>query len=319
MGIVLKINTRQSDTGDAIRTVKYFNQFKMSLKYDSIASSFGFNFLFDPNNPEHAEIACVSHYHECAIYYDEDLMINGYMLSQGFRDTSKPELVSIGGYSKSGVFEDCDIPTVMYPLESNGLSFRQICERILKQFNTHIKSQKNHFKLIIADVASLNASKSISQKADTTIPKSTAKESENIKSYLTNLATQQNLVLSHNPEGNLLITEAYTEGEPLFDLDVTNKNSQAAVGFLEMTMNFNGQPMHSHITVIRQASKDNGNAAEYTIRNPFVPVAAVYRPKTIVLTSGNDITIQEAAENEVRKELKNITLTIRLDRGKFTV
>ncbi len=289
----------------------------MELKYDSIADTFAFDFYFDPNNAEHAEVACVSHYHECSIYYDDELLISGYMLSQSFGDEPNPQLVAIGGYSKAGVLEDCDIPTTMYPLESNGLSFRQICQKILNEFNTHIRSKKNHFKLTVSDVALVNAGKSISQKVDTSIPKSTAKESENIKSYLTGLATQQNLVISHTPDGNLLITEADTSSSPIFDIDVTNEQSKKAVGFIGMSLDFNGQQMHSHITVIRQAGKENGNAAEYTIRNPFVPVAAVYRPKTIILTSGNDVTIQEAAENELRKELKNINLVIKLDRGKL--
>ncbi len=313
MGVVLKVNTRQSDTGDKIRTVRFFNDFEMNLRYDSIADTFSFSFLFDPNNPEHAEIACVSHYHECAIYYDGELLINGYMLSQGFNNSPKPELVHIGGYSKAGVFEDCDVPTNMYPLESNGLSLRQICQRILDNFNTHIRSQEGKFKLIIADIAKSEASSKIVKKVDKTIPKSTAKESQNIKSYLTTLATQKNLVLSHTPEGDLLITEANTSGDPVFVYDDKQKN----IGFTDMKLNFNGQQMHSHITVIRQASQDGGNAAEYTIRNPFVPVAAVYRPKTVVMSSGDDITIQEAAENELRNELKAISLIITLDRGKI--
>jgi prophage tail gpP-like protein len=313
MGVVLKVNTRQSNTGDVIRTVRFFNEFKMNLKYDAIADAFSFAFYFDPNNPEHAEVACVSHYHECSIYYDDELLINGYMLSQGFKASPNPELVQIGGYSKAGVFEDCDIPTNMYPLESTGLSFRQICQKILNNFNTHIRSKENQFKLVIADIAQSEASSAIVKKVDKTIPKSTAKESQNIKSYLTGLATQKNLVLSHTPKGDLLITEANTGGEPLFDYD----ESIGMVGVTDMFLNFNGQGMHSHITVIMQASQDGGNAGEYTIRNPFVPVAAVFRPKVIILSSGDDITIQEAAENELRKELKSIVLTINLDRGKI--
>lgn len=329
MGVVLKVNTRQSDSGDKIRTVKFFDEFKMMLRYDSIASTFSFSFYFDPNNAELAEVACVSHYHECSIYYDDELLINGYMLSQAFNNDTKGQLVHIGGYSKAGVFEDCDMPTSMYPLESNGISLKNICQRILNEFNTHIRSKENQFKLIIADVALADASKSIvtvsqskisnptkksiEEKVDKPLKKSTAKESENIKSYLTNLATQQDLVLSHNPQGDLLITEAYTDGTPIFNYD----DSVGLVGVIDIALNFNGQPMHSHITVIMQADEDGGNAGEHTIRNPFVPVSAVYRPRVITLSSGDNISIEEAATNELRKELKSIVLTVTLDRGKI--
>ncbi len=306
MGLVLKVNTRQSNTGDPIRTVKYFTDFKMNLKYDSVASTFAFSFYFDPNNVEHAEIACVSHYHECQVFYDEELLITGFMLSQTFVDSSVPELVQIGGYSKPGVLEDCDIPTNMYPLESNGLTFRQIVQKIIKPFN---------FNFIITDLAKKDANTrfTITEKADKEITKTTAAESQNIKTYLTGLATQKNLILTHDEFGNLLITEANTKGQPLFSYD----SKDGMLGITRLTMSYNGQALHSHITVIRQADDSGGNAAEYTIRNPFVPVAAVVRPRVVSLSSGDDVTISEAARNELAKELKAIVLKVEFDRGKI--
>lgn len=305
-GLVLKVNTRQSNTGDPIRTVKYFTDFKMSLKYDSVASTFAFGFYFDPSNVEHAEIACVSHMHECQIFYDEELLITGFTLSQTLVHSSVPELVQIGGYSKPGVLEDCDIPTKMYPLESNGKTFRQIVQRLISPFN---------FEFKITDLAKKDANTrfTITEKADKEIPKSTAPESQNIKSYLTELATQKNLILTHDEFGNLLITEANTKAKPLFVFD----GAVGMEGITKLTLSYGGQALHSHITVIRQADQDGGNAAEYTIRNPFVPVAATYRPKVTTLTSGDDVTIEEAARNELAKELKAIVLKVEMDRGKI--
>lgn len=314
MPVELQINTRESDTGSAIRTVNFFNSVKINLKYDCVASTFAFDMYFDPNNKEHAEIVGISHYHEAILKYVHDngkkqLLITGYILSQNLPHSSKPELISIGGYSKPGLIEDCDIPTSLYPLESNGLTFRQIVNKVLSPFGG-----KKGIKFVVRSDKGYSSTgyKTEEQRVDAKIEKSTAPESKNIKSYLTDLATQKNLVLSHTPEGNLLVTTANTDSKPIFEIDI---DSQESIGYVSMNLNFNGQGMHSHITVIQQANDEGGNAATFTIQNPLVPI--VYRTKVVNLTSGNDLTAKEAAINELSKELKNVNLVIVMDRATY--
>ena len=294
----LKINHR---IGQGIVDVQYFNEFKVNLKFDSVASTFSFDFYFDPRNKQHAELACVSHFHEAIVEHNGETLITGFILSQNFIHAPEKKMVSIGGYSKPGVILDCDIPTNQYPLQSDGLTLRQIANKLISPFRLGLQ---------VADVAKKDAAmgaKTISQKSDRAITKSTASESKNINSYLTDLCSQRNIVLSHTPKGELLLTEANTEQEPILHFD------GELIG-TEMEMMFNGQGIHSHITVIKQASMDGGNAGEYTVRNPYCPVAYVYRPKVVVADSADDITIEEAAMNELGAELKNITLIIKTDR-----
>jgi prophage tail gpP-like protein len=304
--ILLKVNDRIK-----LRNIKFFNDDKISLKYDSLASTFAFAMEFDPDNKEHAELACVSHIHECKLIYEhedksEELLITGFMLSQAFQDDAKSHLANISGYTKTGVLEDCDIPISIYPLESNGLTFREIVQKVIKPFGD---PRKGGFKFIVRS-GKADSKFTEDQKVDRKIDKSTAPESKNIKEYLTELATQKNLVLSHTPEGNLLVTTANTGGKPLFEIDA---DRNPGVGYVSMSLVYNGQPMHSEITVIRQADIDGGNSAEYTIKNPLVPI--VFRPRVVSLTSGDDVTIEEAARNELGKELKAITLNIVMDRA----
>src|SRR5258706_1986619 len=274
----------------------------MNLKYDSMASVFNFDFYFDPNNKKHAELACVSHYHEAIVEHNGEKIITGYILAQDFTDEPKDTLVQIAGYSKPGVFEDCEIPTSLYPLQSDGLSLREIAKKIIDPFK---------IKLVVDDVAKKDASISIEfsqkvkEKLDKKIDTSTAKESQNIKSYLTELAMQRNVDFSHNEEGDLLITEARTNATPIFEA------SEGMIG-VKMKLKYNGQPIHSQITVIKQADTEGGNAGEFTIKNPYCPI--VFRPKVIVQSSGDDNTIEETAKNALAAELKNINLVITIDR-----
>lgn len=276
---------------DRIRTrkVEFFNNFTLDLRYDSVASAFSFDFYFNPDNIELKELACIGHYHIVQVKHNGKLLLTGYMLSETFNGQNKSEMVSIGGYSKSGAIEDCQIPTSLYPLQSDGLSIKQIAQRLISKFD---------FKMSVdSSVASL-----MNQAFETT----TAKESQSIKDYLTSLCAQKNIVMTNTPEGNLLFTRAKTKQKPV----VYFQNGQP--GFTKMSLAFNGQAMHSEITVIKDADEDGGNAGQSTIYNPYVPY--VYRPKVVVQNSGTDVDTDKAARNILADELSNMVLTIETDR-----
>lgn len=286
----LRINHR---IGDGIVDVIYFNDFDIDLKFDSVASTFSFKALFDPYNKVHAELYCVSHFHEATLIHEGETLISGFLLSQGFSHGSVKEMTELAGYSKPGVLEDCEIPPTLYPLQSDGLTLTQIAQKLAAPFR---------LKVVVDD--------SVSNEMNKVIPKSTASETQNIKSYLTELATQRHIVMTHTPEGYLLFTKAKTKLKPITHFE----EGTAGTTF---KMSFNGQGIHSHITVVKQASDDGGNAGEYTIRNPYCPVAYVYRPKVVTQSSGDDITIEEFGKQQLANELKNIKFVINTDRWKI--
>jgi prophage tail gpP-like protein len=339
--IKLVVDMRDSKRQKPKIAVTLFNEISINLKFDSVASTFKFKMYFDPSNVDHAELATVSHIHECSIYYVHDepgryinskgqfinttdeLIITGFMLSQRFNSSAKPSFMEIGGYSKPGVLADCDIPTAAYPLESNGLTFRQIVNKILPYFGQpsrggfsfKIKSTRADSVFVdndavdnttgLADIKKQIAA--MDSDADDPIEKSTAPESKNVLAYLKELAIQKNLTLSHDVLGNLIVNVPYIGNNYIAEFGTEN-----GAPFIEMDINYNGQPLHSEIEVVRQPDKNGGNLAYWKIANPLVPI--VYRPRVIVLTSGDDNTIKLAARSELGTELKNIPLIITLDK-----
>jgi prophage tail gpP-like protein len=283
----LKINDRFRN-----RKIDFFNEFTLELRHDSISSGFGFSFYFDPNNYEHKELACVTHFHEVQVLYNDELLVTGVITSQKFRHTPTKSLCVITGYTKTGVLEDCQIPPQLYPLQSNRLSLREITEKLLKPFK---------LDLVIDS--------SVSSAANKIIDISTANETQTIKDYLVELAKQRDILVSHNEKGQLLFTSLKTDITPLIEFDNT-KGIQVGTSF---ELNYDGQGMHSHITTQKQASVDGGNAGEQTIRNPYV-LSSYYRPKVTTQSSGDDNDTQSAAERELASELKGLTLTIDTDR-----
>lgn len=266
----------------------YFTSFNVSLRYDAIASSFQFNFLFNPDNIEHKEMSCIGHYHLVTVEHNDELLLTGYLISQGFEDAPTKTLSAFGGYSLPGFLEDCEIPISLYPLQADGSSLREIAQKIVQPFG---------LKMVVDS--------SISSRMDEVFDKTTANEAQNIKSYLTELASQKNIIISHTSKGELHFTQAKAQQKPILYFD-------GGIPFTRMSLSFNGQAMHSDITVMKQADKDGGNAGEHTVKNPYVPF--VYRPRVIRQSSGNDIDTLQASKNARAAELKNLKLTIVTDR-----
>ncbi len=280
-----------------VRQVTKFNSFRLSLAYDQFGSLFSFAFYFEPDNPEHKELACVSHYHDCTIEHNDETLITGFALSQGFTYESTKQLATISGYSKPGFFEDCNIPPDIWPLQSDGLSLIQIARKITAPWDMSTK-----YKIDI------KVNDRVSERINKSFKKSTASETSTIAEYLRELAQQKQIIISHDEFGNLLFTEAVTDMDPIMTFDFT----KGMIPGTKFDHNFNGQQMHSHITIVKQASSDGGNAGEVTVRNPYVPT--VYRPKVVVQSSGDDIDTQEVAMRELSKEWEGISLTIETDR-----
>lgn len=285
--MLLKINDRIRQ-----RQLDFFNEFTLGLRYDSVGSTFSFKYYFDPANAEHKELSCIGHYHECTIEHNNELLITGQILSIDMGSSPERQLVSIGGYALPGVLEDCDIPPDM-PMESNGLTLRQIAQQLCNKFN---------LKMVVDD--------SVAAAMNGVYETSTAQDGQTVKGYLTQLTAQKDIVISHTTKGELLFTKADTAKEPLINFDL----SAGTIPGTGMRLTFNGQAMHSHITVRKQADVDGGNEGESTIRNPYVFPRAVYRPKVLTQSSGTDIDTDKAARQALAAELKNMKLVITTDR-----
>ena len=124
---------------------------------------------------------------------------------------------------------------------------------------------------------------SVANKMNQTFKSTTASATQTIKDYLTQLASQKDIIMTHDSHGRLLFTKAKTDVEPIMQIDLTKPVPDG----MTYSMEYNGQNMHSHITMQGQSSIDGGNAKEYTIRNPYV-IGSVYRPKVMTQSSGDD-------------------------------
>lgn len=266
----------------------FFNNFAVTRRLDAVASVFSVVGKFNPDNTQHVELFRPSEYQKIEVLTDTDvLLLTGKIVKYDFNSKDNPELVKISGYSLPGELEDCNIPYSAYPLESNNRSLKEIAEKLLDPFGL-----------------SLIIDSSVSNEVNLNYSKSVATATEPIKQYLAKLAAQRNVVLSHNEKGQVVLFRPNVKARPVLSLDTTNST--------RMSLSFDGQKLHSDITVLRQPSPTNVRLTPVdTIKNPYTNS---FRPKVRVMSSGTDTDTSRAADNVLAAELKAITVNVVLPR-----
>jgi len=268
---------------------KFFNHFSnLSVKFnlDTFASVFSFDARFDPLNVEHQKIFKPLTYPKIEIFSnDMDLLLTGNIVNNSFISTKTPQLVSFSGYTKSGILEDVTIPDSVYPLEKNDQSLTEISAQLLKPFGISQLIERN-----------------VSNEMNLVYEKAVAQPTQSVASFLTQLASQRNIVIGHTKKGDVYYFKAFIGSKPVKSYDESN--------LLSSKMAINGRAFHSDITVRRQPSDENvGVSTVDGVKNPNVEQI---RSVCKILSSGDDTSTIEAAQNVLAAELRGIQLALEL-------
>jgi prophage tail gpP-like protein len=293
------------------KSIAYFNSGTINLKLDSIASTFEFAAYFKPQEIDFQEIFKPLQYLPVEIYNSKkNLIFTGTILNHRFTSNSGRELVIISGYSKCGILEDvCIPPSENYSLESNNKSLKDIATQLCRLFGINVvvsDQAKSISETNIKTTAKTTKEKSdyasIKAKANSVFGRTSASPSESIRDYLAKLASQKNIILSHNEKGEVLLFQPNYNQLPRYFFTKGNT--------ISMSADYNGQALHSDIFIVRQPSDENQGVSTFDrAKNTLV---AKYRPTTKIMSSGEDAQTKDAAKNELASELKAIQLTLEL-------
>ena len=293
------------------KIIDFFTDVEIELKLDSIASTFTFASRFSPQEKDHQETFKPLQYKRVEIFNNkEKLLLTGTILNHRFKSSSLRHLVTISGYSLSGILEDVTIPVKNYPLESTGISLEDIAKRLCGLFNIGLVIADNSKKLAYEPLpkekkiffSDKTVFDKLKAKTKSIFGRTSAGPTETVKGYLAKLASQKNILMSNTAKGEVILYTVDYLQKPRFFFDKYNT--------LEMDYTINGQGLHSEINVVRQPSNENaGVSTTDKASNTLIPV---YRPTTKILTSGTDTDTKEGAQNELAAELRAITLSIKL-------
>jgi hypothetical protein len=300
--------------------IQYWTDLELNIRYDSLVSDFAVSIYFEPTDKKHQQLFKPLSYRTCTISDNGRRLLTGTVLSHSFVDGAETQLLRISGYSKTGVLEDSDIAGEN-AIQWNSSNLGEIANELIKPFGLKVLVDPS-----VADVVNSDYNTEA------------AKDSQTIKEILSTLASQKNVILTHDEFGNVLFTKVKVGVEsstvtlaagtvpppfsdavvgapeftatavqqklyqPVFNFDGTSPN-------VSMQLITNGQNMHNTITINKQADEYGGDArSTATEINPY---CKPYRPRVNRQTSGKSVDTPFAARNALNIELKNITLSIK--------
>ena len=273
-----------------------FESFSMDSNLDSVASSFQISLKY---KSEDDSVFTPLNFKNIKIFDDQKLILNGTIINHSFQSDAQTNLVVISGYSVAGILEDCAIPYSLYPLESINKSLDEICKKILPYFGVDY----------IID-------SSVSLEMSLVFTKSIANPEDSVKEYLSKLAAQRNIVISHTQDGKLLFfrPKSNVKSKGLYDKENT----------IGASLDVNGQSMQSKLYVLRQPTmpkppkrkKGDPPRPKVKVRGKFYDeiennlVLDKKRTSVKLMSSGADLDTKQAVDNYLMDQLKNIKLSI---------
>ncbi len=286
------------------RTIDKYMQVNVSLRYDGIASSFSFTGYFSPSSSIHRQLFIPCSFYTAEVSYNNKTLITGALTNHDFEDSSKKEPTVIGGYSKTGVLEDCTIK-VDDATQMSGSTLKQIANRLIKPFALN---------LVVDD--------SVKSVCDEVIAVSEIDQYETIRNYLSSIASQKNVVLSHTSKGELLLTQANGNKPPIYNF--------TKGAWYKMGLTVDGQAMHSIINVKGQINQSTPDvSADAQILNPYLDNTSFgighggffpkFRPIVYQQTAATDPnTPPLTARKKLGNELKN-AIRLKIDINGWTL
>lgn len=310
MALLVKINDRFKN-----RVIRFFNQIRITSRFDSIGSTFQIDYYFDPNNPEHKEFSCVGHFHlitiEDSFESKMDRMLTGYITTQVFRDEPDKTLAAISGYSLPGILNDCQAPPESFKVVKGETLLDQLNDSIAKKFSgVSLQVDGLTIEEIVNRLVTPFKIKYVIESTASSIMKEVISDaklspSQSIVSHLTEICSQKGIIIGNDFDGRLVFSK------PQKTRAITHFK-RGDEGVLSWQTSFSGQGMHSHIWAMAQQDDEVSNAAESdAIENPLVPI--VFRPHVVIQTSGSDTDSNRVALNALREELKNLQITLNIN------
>jgi prophage tail gpP-like protein len=257
----------------------HFSDLKITLNYTGYVSQFSFNAPFDPDI--HRDLFRPLGYQVVKIYYNNELLLTGNIITHNINDEAKATNASFSGYSKCGILQDVSIPTSLYPLQSKDRTLKEIVTRLIKPFG--IKATFN------------------SPEADVRYDETVAGHGSSVGAYIHKLCEQRNLRLSHDENGDLVI------GKPAQSGIFTNFTDKYRA--VQSSLSVDGQSIFSEYTAIRQNSIQNDVQPQ---SSKSFPIA--YRPFVQLQQDGEQGDIEAMAESMRANSGRAISLNLKLDR-----
>lgn len=214
----------------------HWNELELHLSLDSHATA-GFNAPFEPERRAFRDTFRPFSFKDVVVYVDGERLFTGTLVDVKPNTDAGSRTVSVSCYSKAAILEDCCPPSELAPVEANGLTLRQIAERLAAPFGIEVA-------MTAADGAPFKRVNSRQRRAN-----NKAEQDQSIQDFLVDLARQRGLVITSDPDGALLFTRSVAPGHPVVRLE------EGVPPLLSVTPTFSPQSYFDEITGFTSAKR----------------------------------------------------------------
>ena len=254
----------------------FFSSYTITEIIDSL-DSFEFGGPFDDTIQVYRDAFRPLSYNPCAVYYGPDLVFNGIMIAPASESNVDSKTLSVVGYPRCGVLNDCPMPITKYPVEFLNQNLQSISKTMAQPFGIPVEFQ--------ADPGNI-------------FEKVAPEPEQNVLNFLSPLAQQRGILLTNNPQGGLLFWTANIDGIPVASI------REGELPYLSCKPAFGPQNYYSHITGL-SPTEDEKPAESFTVANPFLVNRGVIRPFTYTVEDGKDTDLQASVTAKAARMFAN--------------
>ncbi|MFW6031044.1 MAG: hypothetical protein ACOC9T_00515 [Myxococcota bacterium] len=223
-------------------------------------SSITFSTPFEPDRAEFRDTFRPFAFRDLELLVGDERMFTGTLVDVRPSRDPKSTTVDASAYSRPAVLNDVHAPARAFPLELDGLTLRQVAEKLVGPFGIDVEVEGDDgppFRRV------------------------GIKPTQKVFGFLAELAKERGLVISDTPEGALRFRRSSSPGQPVVRL------REGQPPLLSVEPSFAPQAYYSEVTAISKTRAGRGGA-KYTVTNPRL--AGVLRPHTFELedTDGPD-------------------------------
>jgi len=243
---------------------KFFTDYSMTFEIDTF-DTFSFSAPFDDTIEIYRESFRPVAYNTVAIYYGKNLVLTGVLIAPESSTLPDRKELSISGYSKPGILNDCMMPISSFPLEFNNQKLERITSTICKPYgikSRFLKSSGNPFEKVSIEIE------------------------KNIFTFLSELAKQRGLLITDDSKGNLVFWKSEV-GNPLASF------KEGELPFISCNPSFDYQNFYSHITGVTSTTETK-DSAKYTYQNKYLINRGILRNYNFIAEDVKDSEIKSA-------------------------